>query len=292
MKVDNALIMAAGTSSRFAPLSYEKPKSLIKVKGEILLERQIRQLKEAGITEIFIVTGYKAEDFAYLKEKFNVKFIYNPDYLTRNNNGSIWVAKDIIKNTYICSSDNYFAVNPFETDVAECYYAAEYASGHTAEWCMQEDAEGNISAVTLGGELAWYMLGHAFWSETFSKEFLNILQKEYNLPETKDKLWEKIFMAHLDVLKMKIRKYPPNVIFEFDTMDELREFDSSYKINTRSAIMKKIANELNIEESEMVHLAAIKCVNNEAIGFSFECPKGYFTYYYENGKLQKANINY
>lgn len=291
MKVDNAIIMAAGTSSRFAPLSYEKPKSLIEVKGEILLERQIRQLKEAGVPEIFIVIGYKAEDFAYLKEKFNVKFIYNPDYLTRNNNGSIWVAKDIIKNTYICSSDNYFAVNPFETDVAECYYAAEYASGHTAEWCMQEDAEGNISAVTIGGEHAWYMLGHAFWSETFSKEFLSILQKEYDLPETKDKLWEKIFMAHLDILKMKIRKYPPDVIFEFDTMDELREFDNSYKTNTRSAIMKKIANELNIEESEMVHLAAIKSINNEAIGFSFECPKGYFTYHYENGKLKRTNMN-
>lgn len=291
MKVDNALVMAAGTSSRFAPLSNEKPKSLIEVKGEILLERQIRQLKEAGIPEIFIVTGYKAEDFSYLKEKFDVKIIYNPDYMTRNNNGSIWVAKEIIKNTYICSSDNYFAVNPFETDVAECYYAAEYANGHTAEWCMQEDREGNISAVTIGGEHAWYMLGHAFWSETFSKEFLNILQKEYDLPETKDKLWEKIFMAHLDVLKMKIRKYPPDVIFEFDTVDELRDFDSSYKTNTRSKIMKKIANELNIEESVMIHLAAIKGVNNEAIGFSFECPKGYFTYHYENGKLQKANMN-
>lgn len=291
MKVDNALVMAAGTSSRFAPLSNEKPKSLIEVKGEILLERQIRQLKEADIPEIFIVTGYKAEDFSYLKEKFDVKIIYNPDYMTRNNNGSIWVAKEIIKNTYICSSDNYFAVNPFETDVAECYYAAEYANGHTAEWCMQEDREGNISAVTIGGEHAWYMLGHAFWSETFSKEFLNILQKEYDLPETKDKLWEKIFMAHLDVLKMKIRKYPPDVIFEFDTVDELRDFDSSYKTNTRSKIMKKIANELNIEESVMIHLAAIKGVNNEAIGFSFECPKGYFTYHYENGKLQKANMN-
>ena len=55
--------------------------------------------------------------------------------------------------------------------------------------------------------------------------------------------------------------------------------------------MKKIANELNIEESVMIHLAAIKGVNNEAIGFSFECPKGCFTYYYENGKLQKANMN-
>ena len=44
--------MAAGTSSRFAPLSYEKPKGLLKVKGEILIERQIRQLQEAGITRI------------------------------------------------------------------------------------------------------------------------------------------------------------------------------------------------------------------------------------------------
>jgi len=45
LKVNNAIIMAAGTSSRFAPLSYEKPKSLIEVKGEVLIERQIRQLK-------------------------------------------------------------------------------------------------------------------------------------------------------------------------------------------------------------------------------------------------------
>ena len=44
-KVDNAVIMAAGISSRFAPLSYEKPKALIPVKGEVLIERQINQIK-------------------------------------------------------------------------------------------------------------------------------------------------------------------------------------------------------------------------------------------------------
>ena len=47
MKVNNAIIMAAGTASRFAPLSFEKHKALIEVKGEILIERQIRQLQEA-----------------------------------------------------------------------------------------------------------------------------------------------------------------------------------------------------------------------------------------------------
>ena len=33
MKVDNAIIMAAGTSSRFAPLSYESHKAMTVVKG-------------------------------------------------------------------------------------------------------------------------------------------------------------------------------------------------------------------------------------------------------------------
>ena len=40
-RVDNAVIMAAGFASRCAPLSYEKPKGLFTVKGEILIERQI-----------------------------------------------------------------------------------------------------------------------------------------------------------------------------------------------------------------------------------------------------------
>ena len=37
----NAIIMAAGTSSRFVPLSVERPKGLLEVKGEVLIERQI-----------------------------------------------------------------------------------------------------------------------------------------------------------------------------------------------------------------------------------------------------------
>ena len=73
MKVDNAIIMAAGTASRFAPLSYEKPKALIEVRGEVLIERQIRQLREAGVDEIIIVTGYMVEQFEYLKDKYGVE---------------------------------------------------------------------------------------------------------------------------------------------------------------------------------------------------------------------------
>ena len=76
-KVDNAIIMAAGTSSRFAPLSYERHKAMTVVKGEVLIERQIKQLRAAGIPEIYIITGYKAEQFDYLVPKYKVKLIHN-----------------------------------------------------------------------------------------------------------------------------------------------------------------------------------------------------------------------
>lgn len=78
MKVDNAIIMAAGTSSRFAPLSYEKHKALTVVRGEVLIERQIEQLRGAGIQDIYIVTGYKKEQFEYLGFKYAVKLIHKP----------------------------------------------------------------------------------------------------------------------------------------------------------------------------------------------------------------------
>lgn len=41
----NAIILAAGKSTRFAPFTYERPKELFRVKGEYLIERQIKQIE-------------------------------------------------------------------------------------------------------------------------------------------------------------------------------------------------------------------------------------------------------
>ncbi len=102
MNKRNAVIMAAGTSSRFVPLSAEKPKGLLEVKGEILIERQIRQLHEAGINDITIVVGYKAEMFEYLKGKYNVDIVVNDDYQRYNNTSSLIRVLDRLANPYIC----------------------------------------------------------------------------------------------------------------------------------------------------------------------------------------------
>ena len=74
-KVDNAIILAAGVSSRFVPLCFERPKGLLPVNGEVLIERQIRQLHEKGITDITIVVGFMKDKFYYLQEKYGVNII-------------------------------------------------------------------------------------------------------------------------------------------------------------------------------------------------------------------------
>lgn len=286
-KVDNAIILAAGTASRFAPLSYEKPKALIEVRGEVLIERQIKQLQEAGIKEIVVVTGYMSEQFEYLAEKYNVILINNVDYLTRNNHASIYAARDYIKNSYICSSDNYFENNPFEESVKESYYAVVYASGETKEWCVYENEQGYINKVEIGGNDAWYMLGHVFWDENYSKKFLDILNRIYDMPETFDLLWEHIYIKNLDVLRMKTRKYAETDIWEFDTLDELRLFDSSYVEDTQSHILKYIAAKLGVREEQITNLDVITDTDNAATGFTFLCSNRKYRFNYEKKELRE-----
>lgn len=286
-KVDNAIIMAAGASSRFAPLSHERPKGLLTVRGEVLVEREIRQLQEAGIGEIILVTGYRKEDYAYLADQFGITLVDNPTYAVRNNNGSIYAVRDFLKNSYICSSDNYFTVNPFEKEVEGSYYAAVHADGKTDEWCLEEDSEGFITDVKIGGSDAWYMLGHVFWDEGFSRRFVEILEREYALAETADKLWETIFMEHLPEFRMKVRHYPDGAIFEFDTLDELRQFDRSYLEDTRSPILKKISRELECREGEIGKLQTVKARDNRASGFTFTVRGEAWEYDYETGSLRR-----
>jgi len=56
-----ALILAAGRGSRLGRLTDKKPKCLVELQGKSLLERQILAMKRAGLREIGIVVGYRAD---------------------------------------------------------------------------------------------------------------------------------------------------------------------------------------------------------------------------------------
>ena len=155
-KVDNAIIMAAGYSARCMPLSNVMPKGLFRVKGEILIEREICQLLEAGIREIIVVTGFMAEKFAYLKDKYGVTLVYNEDFDKYNNMASLYVAQEYMKNAYILCSDNYYEENVFHKYLYTSYYSCVYSESYCDEFCVTgTDENGFITGVHRGGERAW-----------------------------------------------------------------------------------------------------------------------------------------
>lgn len=82
-----ALILAAGLGTRLAPITNDRPKSLVPVNGKPILFKQIENLHENGITDITIISGYKAE---ILEESVHenwpmIKVVESVDYATTNN---------------------------------------------------------------------------------------------------------------------------------------------------------------------------------------------------------------
>ena len=288
-RVENAIIMAAGMSTRFAPLSYETPKGLLVVKGERLIEREIKQLREAGIQKITVVVGYMKEKMFYLADKFGVEIVVNEDYYRYNNCSSLMLVRKQLGKTYICSSDNYFVENPFEEYVYRGYYSTVFAEGETDEYCVTETKDGIIKEVTVGGEDEWYMLGHVYFDRAFSEQFVSILENEFKHEAYKLQLWEDYYARHVDTLLLEAKHYSGEVIKEFDSLDELRAFDEHYLMHTNSKILLNICNTLNVTPAEITNIKPLKDgLTNTS--FCFDC-KGKAYVYRHPGKGTQEYIN-
>jgi len=107
-----AVILAAGRGSRFGELTKERHKTLLPVAGVPLLGRILQGLKEAGIREVWIVVGYKADmikkEFGKSYNGLKISYIYARNW-KKGNLYSLLAAKRILKTKFIlCMSDHLF----------------------------------------------------------------------------------------------------------------------------------------------------------------------------------------
>lgn len=237
-KVDNAIIMAAGFGLRSLPLSRYVPKGLYKIREEILIERQIEQILSAGIKEIVVVVGYLKEQFMYLKDKYGVIIVENDDYYRYNNVSSVYAARDYLKNSYICCSDNYFMENVFNAYVYDSYYSCKFSEGYADEYCVMETEGDYITKIEKGGSNAWYTIGEAYFTRGFSEVFLKYLSVEYENNEIKKMLWDDFHMRHIDELKLRLYKYTDDIVQEFDSIEDIIRFDPEF-IKYRDEILER-----------------------------------------------------
>jgi len=113
--------------------------------------------------------------------------------------------------------------------------------------------------VVIGGNDGNIMLGHAYWDHEFSKSMINLLNEGSETGRYDNSLWEQILMDNVNNLPpMGIRLYPNGIIFEFDSLDELRKFDDTYVKKTDSMIMHNICSVLNCREQDILNFMTIK----------------------------------
>lgn len=110
------VILAAGMAKRLRPLTDNKPKCLLKVGERTLLERTVDAMRQAGITEFVVVTGYCADqirDFLTIHYPVStIHFLHNADYEHNNNIYSLWMSGQIVRDKEFLLMDSDILCDP------------------------------------------------------------------------------------------------------------------------------------------------------------------------------------
>lgn len=104
-----AVILAGGYGKRLRPLTDKIPKNLIQILNKPLIEWQISWLKNQGIKEFVLLTGYlgeKIEEHLGNGSKYGVKIEYSREIVPLGTGGALFNAYNLLK-----EEDGFIMVN-------------------------------------------------------------------------------------------------------------------------------------------------------------------------------------
>lgn len=260
-----AVILAAGFGTRMVPINLKTPKALLEVRGEILIERLIRQLHEVGITDIKIVVGFMKESFEYLIDQFDVDLIVNKDYIEKNNYHSLYLARNYLENSYIVPSDVWFEKNPFNKIEIESWYMVSkelVENGH-----VRVNRKNQIVR-TKGTEPSNKMKGLCYMNKETAKIAKQNFETNGGINTPLD-YWEKVIC---DPVKMIVnaRVVSKKEAIDINTYEDLRELDKRSSDLKNDAI-EIIQEALNVAPEKIEEITVLKKgMTNRSFLFSCE----------------------
>lgn len=233
----NAIIMASGLGTRMKPLTDVTPKPLIRVNNKPMIETVIDALCIANVSNIYVVVGYLANQFGYLKEKYrNVKLIKNTDYHSVNNISSIYYACDKLREgaCFICEADLYIADSDiFNVKNLDSCYFGKMVEGYSSDWVFEVNDNGFITRVGKCGTDCFNMVGLSYFSKEDAVVLADSIKSEYGKPGYETLFWDDVVDRNLDKLKLKIHQVVSGQIFEIDTVEELEHIDNEVRNGSR-----------------------------------------------------------
>lgn len=247
----NAIILAAGQGIRMIPINNTIPKAMLEINNEIIIERLIKQLNDAGIFDITIVVGFMKEEFDYLIDMYNVKLVVNTEYYTKNNLHSLDLVRNKIKNTYIIPCDLYFKKNPFIFNEIQSWYM--FKNTITIDSDFKYNNKHHIHRVKQNGHK---MVGLSFINEDDSKILKENLIQLDNDAEYMNSFWEEALFNQSSI-QIFSKVVDDNLVNEINTYEDLREIDSDSS-HLKNDTMKLIAKELHVELNNISNITSLK----------------------------------
>ena len=231
-RAKKAIFIAAGFGTRLVPVTLNTPKPLVRVNGVRMIDTAIDACLEAGISEIYIVRGYLAEQFDKLLYKYPmIKFLENPSFNEANNISSAMTARYMMQNAYILEAD-LIVSNP---KIIRKYNYQSNVLGiwkeRTDDWCLTVDKDGNVDEEKVGGLNCYQMVGIYYFNAADGAKLSEHIKEAFLAPGGKERYWETVpNQAYKGQYKIEVRPCSDEDIVEVDTFRELKEIDKTYDI--------------------------------------------------------------
>ncbi len=224
--------MAAGLGSRMRPLTDTVAKPLVELNGVPLIETVIAALEKRGVAEIYVVTGYKAEQFGLLAAKHpSVRLVYNAEYATKNNINSVAVVADKMASSdcFICEADLFLPRAEVLCRNLPCSgYFGKMVQGFSDDWVFDLDRNGRIVRIGKGGADVYNMVGVSYFKKRDAAKVAAAIRDAVMRPENANRFWDEIVdrLVKNDELDLVVHEVSPDEIVECDTVEDLKKLEA------------------------------------------------------------------
>ena len=224
--------MAAGVGKRMRPVTLQTPKPLVKVNGIRMIDTVIRGLHDNGIFEIYVVVGYKKEQFYNLPNEYpGLVLIENPYYATCNNISSLYVARDYISEAMILDGDQViYNVSVLNPEFKKSGYNSVWTDQKTNEWIQTVENGVVTSCSRSGGKKGWQLYSISRWNNEDGEKLKRHLEQEFDEKLNRQIYWDDVAMfCYPNEYELGIRKMEATDVAEIDCLEELALIDKSYE---------------------------------------------------------------